>query len=426
MSLVRTSLLNGFAVAVKVASAIVLNKVLALYVGPTGYALVGQFQNAVTVVVNLTGGLVSAGVTKITAEHFDNEVRQHAVWKTAICFSLCASLIAAIGIFLFRDMLSAWLLSRSDMSNVLVFLALALPATAINTLLLAIINGKKAVGIYVSANIIGSVIVMIMTGLLAYNFGLYGALIAFAINPALGMVVTWLFASRAQWLKIKFLFGRVDPHARRELAGFGLMGLTTALSAPITYILIRDCITSKLGLEFAGYWQASWKISEIYLMLITTTLTVYYLPRLSEIRSGHDLKSEIFKVYKFVMPIVLASAISIYLLRDFIIGILFSPEFMPMRELFAWQLIGDVIKIGSFVLAYIMLGRAMVKIYIFSEIFFNATFFVFTFFLVDMWGLRGVAIAYAANYSLYWAFMVIFIRREITKMPDLSGTVVQS
>jgi PST family polysaccharide transporter len=64
MNLVKTSLLNGIAVAIKVASALVLNKILAVYVGPAGYAVIGQFQNAVSIVVNLAGGAVATGVTK--------------------------------------------------------------------------------------------------------------------------------------------------------------------------------------------------------------------------------------------------------------------------------------------------------------------------------------------------------------------------
>lgn len=37
MSLVKTILLNGIAVVVKVASALALNKILAVYVGPAGW-----------------------------------------------------------------------------------------------------------------------------------------------------------------------------------------------------------------------------------------------------------------------------------------------------------------------------------------------------------------------------------------------------
>lgn len=423
MSLVKTSLLNGIAVMVKVASALVLNKILAVYVGPAGYAVIGQFQNAVSIVVSLAGGVVATGVTKATAQHFDDEAKQHAVWQTAIRFSLVASIMAAIVLLLMGDRLAQWLLHRADMSNVFVWLALTLPAMAANNLLLAIVNGKKEVGIYVIANIIGSLISMVVTGLLAFNFGLYGTLIAFTINPAIVLLSTTVIVARRDWFKTKFLWGQVNSLALRELSGYGLMGLTSALTVPVTFMLIRDHLSTNLGLRAAGYWQASWKISEIYLMLVTTTLSVYYLPRLAEIRTSHELKTEIIKVYRFVMPVVILGAVTIYLLRDFIIHTLFTPDFLPMRELFKWQLAGDVIKIGAWILGYIMLGRAMVKIFVVTEIIFSVLFILLSCILVGIFGLVGVAMAYAMNYSLYWVGMGVLVRNELRQMEMLNGNI---
>jgi PST family polysaccharide transporter len=421
MSLVKTSLLNGIAVVVKVASALVLNKIFAVYVGPAGYAVIGQFQNAVSIIVSLAGGVVATGVTKVTAQHFDDEAKQHAVWQTAIRFSFGASIIAAIPLLLIGDRLAQWLLHRADISSVFIWLALTLPAMAANNLLLAIVNGKKEAGIYVTVNIIGSLISMLITGLLAFNLGLYGALVAFAINPAIVLLATAAIVARREWFKPKFLWGQMNRPALRELSGFGLMALTSALTVPVTFMLIRDHLATSLGLTAAGYWQASWKISEIYLMLVTTTLSVYYLPRLAEIRTALELKNEIIKVYRFVMPIVTVGAATIYLLRDFIIHTLFTPDFLPMRELFPWQLAGDVIKIGSWILGYILVGRAMVKFFVMAEIAFSITFIFMCWLFVGIFGLIGVTMAYAINYCLHLACMAFLVLQELRKMEVLSG-----
>jgi PST family polysaccharide transporter len=416
MSLVKTSLLNGIAVAVKLASALVLNKILAVYVGPAGYAIIGQFQNVVSILVSLAGGLVAAGVTKSTAQHFDDEAKQHQVWQTAIRFSLAASLLVGFVLVIVGGRLSEWLLHRADMSSIFVWLALALPAMAANNLLLAIVNGKKEVGIYIAANIIGSFVSLLLIGLLALYFGLFGALLAFTISPAIVLLSTAALVARRAWFKSHFLWGKMDASSTRELSGFAIMGITSALVVPLSYMLIRDHLASRLGLPAAGFWQASWKISEIYLMLVTTTLGVYYLPRLAEIRTAPELKAEIIKVYRFVMPIVVIGALTIYLLRDFIIRILFTEDFQPMRELFAWQLTGDVIKIGSWVLAYIMIGRAMVRVFVITEIAFSLSFFLLSWWLVDLFGLSGVAMSYAVNYSFYWMAMAYLVKVEMRKM----------
>jgi len=414
MTLVRTSLLNGVAVAVKMLAAMALNKILAIYVGPAGYGIIGQFQNALAVIVNLAGGVVGTGVTKATAEHFDDTVRQHGVWRTAIRLSLGASVLSGIIMLALRSYLSETLLHNAGLGSVFVALALTLPATAANNILLAIVNGKKEVGIYVTANIIGSLITLAVTGLLAWRFGLHGALIACAIAPSLALLSTATMVSHRPWLSFSAIWGALDRPAMKELSGFALMGVTSALASPIALMLIRQHVSDALGLTAAGYWQASWKISEIYLTLVTTTLTLYYVPRLAEIRHGYELRQEVWKVYRFVMPIVVLAATLIFILRDFITRLLFSADFQPMEILFPWQLAGDVIKIGSWVLSCIMLGRSMVKAYVATEIVFSVTFVLLSWFCVSHFSLIGVPIAYATNYVLYWITIGLLVRRKLS------------
>ncbi len=421
MTLVKTSLLNSVAVGVRVASALVLNKILAIYVGPGGYAIIGQFQNAVSIAVQLAGGIFSTGVTKATAQHFDDKEKQHAIWKTAIRISLCTSILAGFILLFFADWAAIWLLKRADLSSVFIWLGLALPAMAANNLLLAILNGRKEVRTFVTANIIGSILSLLVIGALAYCFGLYGVLVAFTINPALVLLATATMVTRKEWFKARFLWGKVNRNALRELSGFGLMGLTSALTVPVSYMLIREYLVNKLGLQAAGYWQASWKLSEIYLMLITTTLSVYFLPRLAEIRSAHELKLEIIKVYRFVMPVVVVSAIGIYVLRDFIINILFSKDFLPMRDLFLWQLAGDVIKIGSWIAGYVLIGRGIVKVFLSVEVIFSISFFLLSCLFVNIWGLQGVPMAYLLNYLLCWAYVGYWVMKEIRQMEIMNG-----
>ena len=416
MSLIRTSLLNAIAVAVKVGAAMVLNKILAVYVGPVGYAAIGQFQNAVAIAVSLAGGVIGPGVTKGTAEHFDDEPRQHAFWQTALKLTLVGTVIASLTFIVARSWLAGYLLQQHAMSTVFIGLALALPAIAINNLLLAILNGKKEVVTYVSANIVGSLLSLGMVGALTFQLGVYGALLGIAISPAAVLIATAALTVRKKWITVAAFRGKADRQVLRELSGFGLMGLTAAIVAPLSYIYIRDYLSETLGIQAAGYWQASWKISEIYLMLITLTLSVYYLPRLAEIKVATELKAEIVKVYKFVLPVVIIGASIMYLLRDFIVHTLFSPDFAPMRELFFWQLTGDVLKIGAWILSYIMLGRAMIKPFIATEIIFAMSFCILTRVLVAEYGLSGVAMAYACNYAVYWLVMFYLVRGEMKIM----------
>ena len=68
MTLLGTSVLSALAVLAKLATSLFLSKVLAVYVGPAGYGIIGQFQSLISMVTTFASGATSNGVTKFTAE----------------------------------------------------------------------------------------------------------------------------------------------------------------------------------------------------------------------------------------------------------------------------------------------------------------------------------------------------------------------
>lgn len=77
------------------------------------------------------------------------------------------------------------------------------------------------------------------------------------------------------------------------------------------------------------------------------------------------------------------------------------------------QLVGDTLKIGSWILANLMLGKAMTKLFISTEIIFAANFYGLTVMLTNLYGLEGVTIAHAVNYAVYWVMMAVVIGRKL-------------
>lgn len=418
MSLIKTSLLNSISVFTKLVCALLLNKILAVYVGPGGFALIGQFQNFWSIWVGLAGGVFSPGLIKFTAQYFDDELKQHKAWQTAIRLSLYSSTFLGSILLIFGKQLSQWLLIRSEMVSLFWWMPLALPAVVASNLLLAIINGKKEVKIYIVSNIFSSILSLLLIGVLSYGFGLYGALLALIFTPGLVLFTTAALVARKNWFSPQLFWGRLDKDSVYGLTGFAAMGIVSAVMAPTTYIIVRNHISDLFGLEAAGFWQATWKISEVYLMLITTTLGLYYLPRLAEIKYAHHLREEVLKVYLFSLPIAIASAGLIFILRNYLVKMLFTPDFLPVVDLLPWQLAGDIVKIGSWVLAYVLIGRSMVRSFILTEVIFSFSFIGFSWLFISKYALAGVTVAYFVNYLLYWATMALIINWKIRRMPD--------
>jgi PST family polysaccharide transporter len=412
-SLARTTLLSGFAVAVRLASALAINKILAVYVGPAGYGLIGQMQSVTAVLAGLNGGLLATGVTKGTAEHFDDEARQRALWRTAARLSLWSTAASIAVLLAVSGRLGEWLFGRSDLSHAFLWLALALPAMSANALMLAILNGRKQLHGYLASGIAGSVLGLVATAALASAFGLAGALVAVAIGPALALIVSGPVARRKVRFGLRDACGRVDAGAARHLAAYAAMALATVICAPLAHMLIRDHLGQAFGWASAGHWHAMMRMSEVYLAVITMTLGLYFLPRVAEIRQPADLAREIAKVYRYAVPLAAAAALSLYLLREPLVLLLFTAEFAPMKELFAWQVAGDVVRVASWILGYVLMGRGATAAFIVAEVLSATAWVLLAWGLTPRFGPTGAVMGYLATYVLYWSITAIFVRRLV-------------
>ncbi|WP_247717483.1 hypothetical protein [Morganella morganii] len=181
-----------------------------------------------------------------------------------------------------------------------------------------------------------------------------------------------------------------------------MMAIASAISLPTANLIIRNYITSKEGLTETGYWQGVNYISTTYLLVITTALSIYYLPKLSKINILKDLKKEILLGYTIVIPIVIISSLIIYISRDIIIYAVFSPDFNPMLHLLKWQLLGDIIKMTSWLLSYLLLAKKMTARFVISEILFSIIYTTLSILLIDKYHTIGAIYAYTISYCLYF------------------------
>jgi len=195
------------------------------------------------------------------------------------------------------------------------------------------------------------------------------------------------------------------------IGGYVAMAVTSALTAPVALLMVRNVLVERLGWEQAGQWQAVWKISEVYLSVLTVALSTYFLPKLATLDSSESILKEIKATARIVMPIVVILAVFVFLLRDLAIDLIFTEAFRPARDLFSIQLIGDVLKILSWLYAYPMLSRGATKWFIGAEVVFSASFVVLVYFLVPKYGVQGANIAYTLNYFAYFIFAYVNVKR---------------
>ncbi|WP_434938674.1 O-antigen translocase [Shewanella sp. HL-SH8] len=412
MTLFKTSFLSFIATAVKLLAALVINKAIAIFIGPSGLALIGQFQNFIQLSLTFGQGGINQGVTKYTAENnVDEKWKLKCLFSTSFKVSLITSFIAGLVIIVSRNFLSVKFLQSEEYAYIFILFGLTIIFFVLNQLLLSILNGLKEIKLYVSVNIIQSLFSLVFTTVMIYFYQLDGILIALVTNQSFVFLFLIYKLRNHAVIKIQAFSDALDKPQSLRLFKFSLMALVSAVCVPISHLVIRDYLGAQLGWEAAGHWQAMWYISSMYLMVVTTTLSIYFLPKFSELIDKQKIKNELVNGYKLLIPAVMLMALIIYLIKDYIIVILFSNEFVPMKELFFWQLCGDVIKLCSWLLSYLMLAKEMLKKYVVTEIVFSVSFVTLALHCVGEYGLEGMSIAYFINYLIYFIVMAIIIVR---------------
>ena len=358
-------------------------------------------------------GGINAGVTKYTAEYgAENEATTH-LWSTAARIVLSCSLIVSLVLIFGSSYIAEEALQDASFGYIFIIFGFSLVFFTLNQLLLSILNGLKEIRTFIAINITQSLYALVFTTLLIFFFGLDGALIALVTNQSIVFItVLWRLRHHKQILLARFKH-KFDSAQGKKLLGYSAMALTSACTVPVSLLFVRNYLGENLSWEEAGYWQSMWYISSMYLMVVTTALSTYYLPKLSELSTKVDLRNELKKGYLIIIPIVIAMSFSIYLLREFIVWLLFTNDFKPMLALFKWQLLGDVIKIISWLLSYLMLAKAMTKAFIITEIMFSVFFVIISIFCIDHYGLVGMTYAYVLNYTLYFIAMIFATRKII-------------
>jgi len=412
MNLIKTSFYTSISTAITFISGFIVVKVVAVKIGPKGIAFVGQFQNTTAILTMLATAAITTGVIKYLAEHKSDPVKSRQIINTAFLIVFFSSLIISLFVMCSSGYLSEAAFKTKDFWIVYFLFGLFTVAISFNVIFSAILNGLQEIRKFTIINICSSLVGVTITVIFAYTLGLEGVLVA---STATAIIIFFINIYVFGKLGIKWRpnFKSWDKKVVKMLSAFSLMAVVTGFVAPTMQILVRDRIILQFSVADAGYWQAVTKISDYYLGFITSVLGVYYMPKLSEIQSKIELRNEIMKGYKTILPIVAIIAFLIWLLKGFIIHVLFTPEFLPMKPLFTFQLLGDFFKIGSWLLGYLMVAKAMTKAYIISEIIFAASYVILSYYFMNHYGIIGATYSFCINYGLYWFFVWFFMRKEI-------------
>ena len=412
--LFKISTLNGISVCVKICIGLITSKILAIFLGPSGMALVGNFRNFITSAESISTLGFQNGIVKYIVESDNKQDDFKKIISTVSISLLTISILVSGLLFGFSENINFFIFSNKvQYSFVFKGLALALPWHTMSILLISVINGLEKFKKVIYINIIGNGIGLIVSTLMVCQYKTFGALLSIVISPSLMFFVTFYFISKEFDFFKTLSFDSFDFKIIKKLSSYSLMALVSSVLGPLVFLAIRKNVIDTLGIEKAGFWETMTRISTYYLMFISTILTVYFFPKLASAKDSLASKKVFWSYYKGIMPLFLIVLVVIYLCRVLLIQLLFTKDFLEVSPLFFWQLVGDFFKAGSMILGYQFFAKKLTMAFIVTEISSLFIMYFFSIYFVTLFGIEGVVIAHALTYLIYWIVLGFYFRKNL-------------
>ena len=410
--LIKVSSFTSISTFIKIVATFISAKVLAVFTGPAGVALLGQLTNFITILIQVSTAATGTGIVKLTGEYKDDKSQLKKVIDTSFTINLLFSIFILIGIFLFQNQLTLFVFNDLKYKWLLYFIAIGTPFIAINNFILSVISGLQYFKKYVIINIFASIISVLLTVFLVYFYTIDGALLAYVLTQTVIFFVSLFYSKSVQW-KENIAF-HVDKTIVKKLSHFSLYVIVSAFCFPFAQILIRNLIIDKLGIDTAGIWEGTNRISSMYLLLISSAIGVYFFPKISSITNSQEVKNELNFALKIFCSATIIAGLLLLLLKGFIIPIVLSNKFLPINEILVFQVFGDVFLIAKMLLSMVLLSRAKTKLMILFEIIFTLIYVVSNYYIISNFPeLKMIILAYPLYTVLYCLTLFLTYKNNI-------------
>lgn len=406
--LVKVTSLKTAAVFTRIIAGILTSKAIAVVIGAEGLALVGNLRNFVASAQTFATLGFYKGVVKYVNDFKDDLVQLSKTLSTVYYTGFITTILVSFFCYFKAEAINELIFpTYNNYVYVIKIFAIVLPFYALNMFAFSIMNGFSKYKILIIINIIGQVLSLCVALLLIYQKNLDGALISVAISESLIFLITLVGIINRKSLVPLISVEQVSLQHLKKLGSYTGMALFSAMILPLVILAIRSHIIDTIGYKDAGFWEAMLRISKYYLMMVSSLLGLYIIPRFSEINDIATFKKEVFSIYKSVIPYFAVGLLLIYILRPFIVRVVFTEEFEPVEDLFLWQILGDFLKVLSMIIAYQFLAKKMFWHYVITEAFLVTILYTTSIYFIKIYGVKGAVIGHFVSYLMYYGVILL-------------------
>jgi O-antigen/teichoic acid export membrane protein len=414
--ILRATSITASASVINIVIGIVRTKILAVMLGPAGVGVAGLLQNLMATASTVSAmGVGTVGTRQITQASADGEAARVAeARKVLLGGTLLLAAVGAAVFWLCRGLLAERIMHDAGYAQALGWLAIGVALTVAAGSQTALLNGLRRIGDLAKISV-GSAALTTLLGVAAI-----------VLLGDRGLVLLVLAAPLASVLFGLYYVGRLRDgrppvvgvsRVLREFAGLAREGvpfMVTGLVAPVGQLLIRTVVQGRLGADALGQFQAAAGISITYVGFILSAMSKDYYPRLT--MALRDPKAAALLVNQQAEVGVLLAApvlLAMLTLAPSVVALLYTREFTVAADILRWQVLGDMLKVASWPIAFTIVAAGAGRLFLATELLGTATWVLFTWLGLPRLGIEAAGVAYFLMYLLYLPLVYMLARHRI-------------
>ncbi|GAA4268113.1 oligosaccharide flippase family protein [Hyunsoonleella aestuarii] len=371
------------------------NKIAAIFLGPTGIGIIGLLGNILGLIYSITNlGIASSSVREIALEDQEsNKLKSGRTLQIVYKWTFATGILGLVAIVVFSKQITQIIFDDYSKQWWIIALGAYFIFTSVANIRLAVLQAKKSINLIVKYNIVNAILSSVITVVGYYYFGLE-AIIPVIITTALFALLLSLYFTRhvevlRKPISIKHVFKEGLP-----LVKLGLLLSVSAIFGQLCFYIIRWYLKTYYSFEVLGVYQVSNTILVGYLGMVFATMSNDFYPRLCNYENNKTYFDDLINDQtEFALLIVVPAVMLLYLVAPFLIGLLYTAEFLSVLSILKVGLFGIILKAIVWPIGFISLIKGHKRLFLTQNLLGDAVNVVASLVLFYYLGLLGLGIA---------------------------------
>lgn len=415
--ILKTTSIIGGASAINIVIGIIKVKVLAVLLGPAGVGLMGLYQNIMNMASTLAGcGIGGSGVRQLAASAGEASTLA-IVRRTLWLANLILGFAGMVLLWTLREPVAHWVFGDIAHAEEVGWLGLGVLLTLIAGSQTALLQGLRRIGDLARVSIISAFFGALVGILLVCWLGEDGILWFVLTAPAVSILVAGYYAAHLPRPQAAHDWQAISQQWQAMLK-LGIPLMAAGLLTLATQLAARSIILRELGLDASGYFQVAWAISMTYIGFVLGAMGADYYPRLTAAINDHQQARKLVNEQS-EMALLLAGPVLLAMitLAPWVIHLLYAASFAPATEVLRWQVLGDIFKVASWPMGFILLAMGRGGIFIGTEFTWNVVYLGAIFLGIQQYGLVMAGVGFWIAYLILYGVNVMIAARLIAFKP---------